>query len=112
MLVALRHIRRYLPGPLILVWDRLTAHRDRQVQQWIAEDPELYVEWLPPYAPDLNPEEGCNDSLKNAIRNAAPEDVEELQRLVNRAFNRLRKRPELLQSFFKHACLDGVNLIT
>jgi transposase len=112
ILVALRHFRRYLPGPLILIWDRLTAHRDRRVQQWIAADPDLYVEWLPPYAPDLNPEEGCNDNLKNAVRNAAPETVEELRLLVDRAFDRLRKRPDLLQAFFQHARLDGVNLIT
>lgn len=112
VLVALRHIRSHLPGPLILIWDRLTAHRDRRVQQWIAADPELYVEWLPPYAPDLNPEEGCNQNIKNAVRNAAPESVEELRRLVDRAFNRLRNRPDLLQSFFEHARLDGVNLIT
>jgi transposase len=112
VLVALRHFRGYLPGPLILIWDRLTAHRDRRVQQWIATDPDLYVEWLPPYAPDLNPEEGCNENIKNAVRNAAPETVEELRRLVDRAFNRLRNRPDLLQSFFEHARLDGVNLIT
>jgi len=30
VLVALRHIRSHLPGPLILIWDRLTAHRDRR----------------------------------------------------------------------------------
>jgi len=111
VLIALRHFRRLLPGPLIIVWDRLNAHRDKRVQEWIAADPDLYVEWLPPYAPDLNPEEGCNNSSKNAVRNAGPESTQELRRLVDRAFNRLRKRPDLLQSFFEHARLDGVNLI-
>ena len=112
ILMALRHFRRLLPGPWILIWDRLTAHRDRQVQEWIAADPELFVEWLPPYAPDLNAEEGCNDNIKTYLRNAAPENAEALRQMVDPAFNRLRKRPDLLQSFFEHARLDGVNLIT
>lgn len=42
ILVAVKHFRRHLPGPLILVWDRLSAHRDRQVQQFIASDQELH----------------------------------------------------------------------
>ena len=27
MVATLRHLQRYVPGPLILVWDRLSAHR-------------------------------------------------------------------------------------
>lgn len=112
ILVALRHFRRHLPGPLIIVWDRLSAHRDRQVQQWIAADPQLCVEWLPSYAPDLNPEEGCNDNIKSHLRNATPESVEQLRQQVNRGFARLRKRPDLLQAFFRHAGLGDVTQIT
>jgi transposase len=103
---ALKHFRRHLPGPLILIWDRLSAHQDRGVQEWIAADPELFVEWLPPYAPDLNPEEGCNNNIKAHLRNAMPANVEELRQLVDRGFARLRKRPDLLRSFFQHAGLE------
>ena len=110
VLVALRHFRRHLPGPLIIVWDLLSAHRAKCVQQFIAEDVDLYVEWLPPYAPDLNPEETCHGNVKQHLRNATPETVEELRAQVDRGFARLRQRPDLLQSFFHHAGLRDVTL--
>jgi len=111
VLVGLKHFRRHLPGPLILVWDRLSAHRDRQVQEWIESQPDLFVEWLPPYAPNLNPEELCHGNVKVQLRGAMPESTPELRRLVNQGFARLRRRPETLIAFFHHAGLQGVNLI-
>ncbi len=112
ILVALRHFRRHLPGPLIIVWDRLSAHRDGQVQQFIAADPELYQEWLPPYAPDLNPEETCHGNVKEHLRNATPDSEDELRQQVDRGFARLRQRPDLLQGFFHHAGLHDVTFFT
>ena len=112
VIVALRHFRRYLHGPLIIIWDRLTAHKDGEVQKWVADDADLYVEWLPSYAPDLNPEEGCNANIKARLRNATPENEEQLRQLVDRAFDQLRKRPDIIQSFFKHAGLGEMTLYT
>ena len=112
VVIALRHFRRHLPGPLIIVWDRLSAHRDRQVQQFVVTNADLYLEWLPPYAPDLNPEERCHGNVKQHLRNTTPANVEELQQQVDRGFARLRQRPDLLQSFFHHAGLRDVVLFT
>jgi transposase len=54
---------RHIPGPLLIVWDRLAAHRSRLVRDFIASQEErLGVEYLPSYAPELNPVEyiwGC-----------------------------------------------------
>ncbi len=60
MVATLRHLQRDVPGPLILVWDRLSAHRATVVKTYLGAHPEIEVHWLPPYAPDLNPEEGCH----------------------------------------------------
>lgn len=102
---VLRHLQRHVPGPLILLWDRSTPHRSKLVQQYLAQHPELSVEWLPPYAPDLNPEEQCHGNVKQHLRNATPETVEEMQQQVDRGFARLRRRPDLLLAFFRHAGL-------
>ena len=112
IIVALKHFRRHLPGPVIFVWDRLSAHKDREVQRWIADASDLSVEWLPPYAPTLNPEELCHGNVKTQMRGAMPATVAELRRLVDREFARLRQRPDLLTGFFKHADLEGVTQIT
>jgi len=112
MIDALTHFRRHLPGPLILIWDRLSAHQDHEVQQWISTDPDLSVEWLPPYAPNLNPEELCHGNVKVHLRGAMPQTIEQLRRQVDREFARLRQRSDLLLSFFQRVGLQGVNHIT
>ncbi len=111
VIIALRHFRRHIAGPLIIVWDRLSAHRAKCVQQFIADDADLYVEWLPPYAPDLNPEEACHGNVKQLLRNATPATVEELRTQVDRGFARLRQRPDLLRGFFHHAGINDVALL-
>jgi transposase len=106
VIVALRYFRRRVGRPLIVVWDRLNAHRAKPVQDFVAAHPADYqLEWLPPYAPDLDPEELCNGAVKRDLLNAAPGSVDELQRLARHGFRRLGRRPELLQSFFRHAGL-------
>jgi transposase len=106
MVATLRHLQRYVPGPLILVWDRLSAHRATVVKRYLGAHPEIEVHWLPPYAPDLNPEEGCHGNVKQHLRHAAPIGVGNLRAQVDRGFARLRRRPDLILGFFRHAGLD------
>ena len=105
VLVALRHFQRHLAGPMIIIWDRLNAHRAVLVKEYIAAHPEIEVEWLPPYAPDLNPEEGCHGNVKQHLRNAAPTTTREMRAQVDRGFARIRQRPDLILGFFRHAGL-------
>ena len=57
VVVALQQVRRLMGAGFILIWDRLSAHRAKPVQDYLQAHPEIRVEWLPPYAPDMNPEE-------------------------------------------------------
>ncbi len=106
VLVGLRYFRRRVGRPLIVVWDRLSAHRAQPVQLFLAAHPDDYqVEWLPPYAPELNPEELCNGAVKQELLNAVPGSVQELLQLSRRGFRRLGRRTALLHRFFDHAGL-------
>jgi transposase len=107
VLVALQYFRRRIGRPLVVVWDRLNAHRATPVLAFVAAHPDDYaIEWLPPYAPELNPEELCNGAVKRATLNALPDSVDELHRLARRSFRRLGRRPETLRHFFHHAGLS------
>jgi transposase len=106
ILVALRHFQRHIARPMIIIWDRLNAHRAVIVKNYVAAHPDLEVEWLPPYAPDLNPEEGCHGNVKQHLRNAAPVNTHDIRTQVDRGFARLRHRPDLLLGFFRHAGLN------
>jgi transposase len=110
MVVALQHCRRHLPGPMIVIWDRSTTHRALVVKAYLAEHPEIHVAWLPPYAPDLNPEEGCHGNIKQHLRHATPASIHELRAQVDRGFARLRQRPDLILGFFRHAGLSVTQL--
>jgi DDE superfamily endonuclease len=49
---------RYIDGNILLIWDRLPAHRSQKTQQFIGDqNGRLEMQYLPPYAPELNPVE-------------------------------------------------------
>ena len=77
----LRQLRRELPGPWTVVWDRHNIHsRSRLVQEWLAGEPDVILEDLPGYAPALNPDEMVWAWLKyGRLANLTPADVAELR---------------------------------
>ena len=104
---ALRAFRRQIGTPLLVVWDRLNAHRSRATTDFIASHAQDFVvAYLPAYAPELNPEEQCNALVKRAMANALPDSVDDLHRLARREFSRLQRRPEMIVRFFRHAGLS------
>lgn len=108
---ALEHIRRYLPKGFILVCDHASIHTSEETLRYLFEHPEIIVEPLPKYAPDLNPEEYCHGYVKTSLANATPSQPDEMRRLLNRGFARLRKRPKLLLGFLRAADLPVKQLI-
>ncbi len=111
VILALRYFRRKIGTPLLVVWDRLNAHRSRATTAFIATHPQDYaVAYLPAYAPELNPEEQCNAVVKRAMANALPGSVEDLHHLTRREFSRLQRPPEMIVSFFRHAGLSVTGL--
>jgi transposase len=103
VVIFLKHLHQRLGIPLIVVWDRLSAHKSKEVKNYLALNRKISLEWLPPYAPDLNPEEACHGNAKQHLRNAAPEDEDEIRRQANREFARIGRDHDLLLSFFRHA---------
>ena len=103
---ALQHLQRHIAGRFILIWDRARIHTSHKTQAYLAQHPAIIVEWLPPYAPELNPEEFCHGNVKQRLKNATPASVTEIRQRVNGGFARLRHRPDLLLSFIHAAGLS------
>ncbi|MGH8577884.1 MAG: transposase [Gammaproteobacteria bacterium] len=107
VIAALRYFRRQLGQPLVIVWDHLSAHTGRAVATFVAAHRQDFrLEWLPGYAPELNPEEQCNQWIKHDLLNAVPPSVEALRRSVRGRVARLQHRPDLLRHCFEHAGLS------
>lgn len=103
-----RLLRRHLPHGFTLLWDRHRPHRATRVQAWLAKYPTtIRVEWLPPYAPDLNPVEHVwNHTKYGDLANFAPADLTVLEGAVVTSLVRTRGQRPLLAAFFRAAGLE------
>ena len=108
----LRHLRTQVASRhgerLLVVWDRSPIHRAAPVQEFLTEEAResVITEFLPPYAPDLNPDEGVWQHLKHVeLSNVCCWNLAELNYELGLAIRRLRAQPHLIQSFFGQAGL-------
>ncbi len=101
----LKGLKSRLGGPMTILWDRSRIHgRSGLVKAYLAKHPEIVAEDFPGYAPEANPDEGVWGWTKyHRLPNYAPEDTAELRLRLCRELSDLRRRPELLASFIRHA---------
>ena len=102
----LRALRRRQATGLILILDRWSVHRAAVRRLLERPSRRLQVEWLPSHAPELNPvEQVWNHAKYTDLPNRAPEDIDELARLVQGSIAETRSQSQLLRSFFRTAKL-------
>ena len=102
-----RSLRRHVRDRVVLILDNLPAHRSKMVGDYFkAQEPWLRVEWLPAYAPELNPLEDVWANLDGReLANFVPDDMRQLERQVSRGARRIRRHEEVLWGFLKHTKL-------
>ncbi len=105
----LKHLLAQLDRNLLVIWDGSPIHRGNEVKAYLADGAtkNIPLESLPPYAPDLNPDEGVWNHLKRVeLRNMCCLNLGHLEHQLDLAVTPLRRRPYLIQSFFVGAGLD------
>lgn len=95
ILVFPRHLLRHVKGHIVLIWDNLNTHKSAAVQEFArAHSRGLTIEYLPPYAPDLNPDEWVWRQLKHVeLGNFAADDLDELKTAIRAGTQCVRHRP-------------------
>jgi putative transposase len=103
----LNGLRRHRRRPVILLWDRLPAHRSCRVARALAAHRTwLRVEWLPCYAPELNPVEPLWNHLDTtALANTPAENLPRLRQRIRAEAQRVRQNPSLTRGFLKYSGL-------
>jgi transposase len=103
----LTHLMRHVRRPVLVIWDGLPGHRSAAVRDFVAaQRGRLTLEFLPGYAPELNPVEYIWGYLKKSeIPNLCPHDLWELSDAARAALRRMRRRPTLVRAFWKQADL-------
>jgi len=104
----LEHLLREVAGRLVIIWDGAPIHRRHVVKAFLANGAaaRLHVERLPAYAPELNPGEGLWAHLKGVeLRNLGCFDLAHLRRELRDAVKRVRRKPRIIEGFFRGAKL-------
>lgn len=107
MISFLKWVHPHLRRKFILVLDRYSAHRKavRLLQQ--AGQDWFEVEWLPSYAPDLNPVEMIwNHTKYGDLANFIAKDIEHLNQAVTTSLAETRQADSLKCAFFAYAGLE------
>lgn len=110
----LKELRRHVKGRIILLWDRLPAHRSKKVAAFLeTQKPWLIIEQLPPYAPELNPVEYLWSAAKaKDWANLHVDSIDEVDEHIRRGGRRIRRNRNLLSSFLKASGLFEKELST
>jgi len=97
-------LKRLITGmdrKVFLIVDGHPAHKAKLVRNFVEENIDaIELFFLPPYAPELNPDELAWAHLKPRIAKATAQTRAELKSTVDSALHRLQKLPEIVASFF------------
>jgi transposase len=104
LLRFLARLVRDAGGKVSLILDRLPVHRSAKVRAWLAgREAGIEVFYLPGYSPELNPDEGVNGDLKQAVTSREPaRSKAQLKRAAIGHMRKLSKLPDRVRSFFGH----------
>lgn len=103
----LRALKRHRHKRVILVWDRLPAHRSKHVQETIKRFRSwLKIEWLPAYAPELNPVEPLWDYIDDtSLANTPLDNLEQIRYRVIKCIKKVNRQPKIGRGFLKYTGL-------
>lgn len=87
---------------VFLILDNLRVHHSIKVRVWLEKHKaEIEVFYLPPYAPEYNPDELLNRDLKRGIsKKSMPRSEKELERNIRSHMKAVQLRPDKIKAFF------------
>lgn len=93
--------------PVILIVDGHPVHKSKRVREYLESlEGKIELVFLPPYAPDLNPDELVWNQMRDVGTSKKP--LKKGESLKNRAIldlENIKKNKGLIKSFFQEACV-------
>ncbi len=106
VVAVLKQLRRHFRGPVIVLWDRLQAHRSTHVRNYLASVSNLHVEYFPAYAPQLNPVEYLwSDAKLHDLAQFCPTTLDQLTTAVGKALTAKQRDQTRLAGYVRQAKL-------
>jgi len=99
----LQRLIREAARKLFVIVDNLPVHRARRVTAWVQDHADrIELFYLPPYAPEHNPDEFLNNDLKQAMtRRRTPPDKASLKSGLTSYMRSLQRCPAKVRAFFQ-----------
>jgi transposase len=93
--------------PVFLIVDGHSAHKAKMVERYVESlEGRLRLFFLPPYSPELNPDECVwNDLKNNTVGRKVISDPDMLKREVLRFLHYLQKTPERVRAYFTNTTM-------
>jgi transposase len=100
-ILFLSKLVRSTDGPVVVITDNLSVHHGERVKTWVNGQPNLTLEFIPSYSPELNADEYLNRDLKkNVNAKRMPRNLAELKANVMSFMRSIQKQPERIKSYF------------
>lgn len=75
----LNKLIRQVDKKVFLIVDRHPSHRSKKVKKWLSlHENQVHLEFLPPYCPELNPDELLNQDVKASVSKKRAHDISEM----------------------------------
>ena len=93
---------------VFLILDNLKVHHGKLVAAWLEKRKDkMEVFFLPPYAPEYNPDEYLNHALKISVHSGQlPYTTEDISHKMQSFMRKLQHRPQAVSNFFLHPSLS------
>lgn len=99
--------------PIILVVDGHSIHKAKLVKEYVASTQgKLELVYLPPYSPQLNPDEQVWKNVKAEVAKKPSSNKFDFRLVVEKALLRLQEMTHVVASFFRHPECGFMNLLT
>ena len=98
----MRRLSRDIKKKVFLILDNLRVHHSKKVSKWLEKHKyKIEIFYLPPYAPEYNPDELVNSDLKRTVgQKSSPSSVDELEHDVRSHLKKMQCDPQKITSFF------------
>lgn len=103
----LYQIKSQITGEIIIIWDNFNTHRSKRVKKFEKRWDRIEIKYLPPYSPDMNPDEGVwNWSKTKDLISSCPKTFDILVKNVRSSLRRLQHRKNVLRWCLNESILE------
>ena len=108
LIAFMRSLIRQAKQKIFLILDNLKVHHGKLVAKWLTKHKDkIELFFLPPYAPESNPDEYLNHALKLSVHSGElPRTLSDIRHKTESFMRMLQRNRPHVSAFFRHPSLS------